>query len=240
LQDEQPVRSRRTIDKVILGVIVACLAIAVVRVTLAAVDVPYALYVAHRQTVAAEAAGVPAPNVSMRDRLAASWPFASWWGRRRPPYRGGGDYLKVVSNASAIRTFGVAVGVIARQLRTEGASINRVVFPTDRTRLFGRPPGTLFTRADGTTYRNSWRLPAQDAAFFSNIAAQTKTYDPLITVAQANALEKRAKFTESAQAVFVADPASGGFGTWIVLARDSVPRRFYVVPIELSPVGGGL
>ena len=233
-------RTRRTIDTVIIGVVIACLAIAVVRVTIAAIDVPFVLSAAKRDAAAAKSAGLPPPKGTIASRFAASWPFGSWWGRRRPPYLGGGDYLKVVSTAQARRTLGVTVGVVGRELRQQGTPINRMLFPSDRTRLYGITPGLLLDQSDGTIVRNSWPTPAQDASFFSDIPALTKDYDPLITVAQAKTLASRAKLTQVKRQVFVAAPVPGGSGTWIVLARDLWPRRFYFVPIELSPVGGGL
>ena len=233
-------RIRRTIDRAIVGVVIACLAIAVVRATLAFADVPFVLYAARRDAVAADSGKTAASALSIPERLAASWPFGSWWGRRRGPHVAGGDYLQAISSKGTARTLGVTVGAIGRDLRKEGAPVKRMLVPSDRKRLYGRKPGVRFTRADGTEYRNSWPTPAQEASLMCDIPVATRDYDPVITVAQARALGARTRLTKQTRAVFVAEPVPGGSGTGILLARGSKPRRYYVVPIELSPLGGGL
>jgi len=230
-------RKRRMIDRVIVGVVIACLAIAVVRATLATVDVLFVLYAARRDAAAAKSAKVVAPALPISERFAASWPFGSWWGRRRGPRIAGGDYLQVVSTKSTARTLGVVVGAIGRQLRHEGVPVKRMLLPSDRKRLYGRPPGVRFTRADGTRFRNSWPTPAQEASLFSDISVVTSDYDPVITAAQVKTLSARTKLTRRTAGVFVGAPVPGGSGTWILLARKGKPRQYYLVPIELSPVG---
>lgn len=233
-------RNRRVIDKAIVGVAVACLAIAVARVTLAIVEVPIILYAAHREAAVAPPGEPPSQALPLADRFAESRPFVSWWGHRRAPVIIGGDYLQVISSTSRFRTVGVAVGVIGRELREGGARIDRILLPSDRARLYGRQPGIRFTRGDGTKFRNNWPTAAQDASYFSDIPVTTTAYDPLISAAQVDALAARTKLRRRTKAVFVASPVPGGSGSWILLASNGKPRRYYFVPLELSPVGSGL
>ncbi len=231
-------RSRRGIDNIMLLAVVACLAIALVRLAIVVAVIPYAVYVDARETARAEAAGQPAPDASIMDRIEHS-PAGSWWSRT-PPLRGGGDYLRAASRHSAIRTVGIYTGVLVERERAAGAKITRVLLPKDTQALYGAESGTLMTRPDGTTFRTKWASPKRDMRYFTDARVDEVEYQPLLTVAQSQQLAARTKLSEVSKSYLVGEPAENGSGTWILLARQTDRREFMLVPIESSPVGDGL
>ncbi len=220
------IRSRPTIDNVMLVAVVICLAIGVVRIAIVGAVVPWT-YVRASRT-----------NASFVNLL-ASGPAASWWARR-VPYREGGDYLGVMSRHSSVRTVGAVLGVLVEQERAKGVDIRRVRVPEDQTALYGVPPGTPMVRTDGTAFRSAWAPPRRYAALLTDVTVETVDYRPLLTPQQAAALASGAGLQKRAEDFFVGRPAENGSGTWVLLARQGVTREFLLVPIELSPAGGAL
>lgn len=225
--------TRFSADTVVVAAMSICLAIAVVRISLVAATVPYAYYLSRAES--------DRPPARLSKRVSGSWPFQSWWGERRVPYRAGGDYLRVISQHSAARTLGCAIGYVAEQEQAKGVKISHVIVPADRQLLYGTDAGTRLVRADGTQYRSYWAPPAQDAMLFSEIPVVERPYDPLMTAGQSAELSARAKLTERADEFFVGEPLADSSGTWIVVVRQAGERReFIMVPAELSPIGGTL
>lgn len=232
VQDSRPVRTRSVVENILLITVVACLGIGILRFAAVAATIPYAAYVNSRN---------PSQSTSIMRRVKRSAPFVSWWGGRGVPYREGGDYLGVVSKHQTIRSLGSVIGVLAEQARDEGAVINRVIVPADTVALYGEASGRVMTKADGTTVRTVWAPFPLDAASFTDILVSAETYDPLLTAGQAARLAATSNLVERSKSFFVAAPRAGGSGTWIVLARQGInSRQFLMVPIELSPVGGEL
>jgi len=210
-------------------------------VALVAATIPYAFYVSRREASEATPAGTPAPDTRVSERIAGSWPFASWWGERRVPYRAGGDYLDVISQHSAARTLGCAIGYTAEQERADGVAVDTVIVPSDRVALYGEESGTLMARADGTEFRSYWAPLAQDSALFSDVNVAEEDYDPVLTAAQAARLDAAAGLDERADEFFVGAPRQGGSGVWIVYVRIVDGRReFLMIPIESDPEGVAL
>lgn len=225
-------------DKVMLAVVALTLGVALVRFALVAATIPYAACVNARVSAEARDSGRPAPNTRILERVVRSDPFQSWWGGRRVPYRAGGDYLGVVTHHSTARALGCVIGVTVEQQRAAGVDVDRVILPSDPQVLYGEDAGTLMTRADGTEYRSYWAPPASDIAFFSDVAVDLGQYDPMVLPDQLTRIETQARLTEQTDEFFVAEPAAGASGTWVLLVREGDPREFLLVPLELSGLGG--
>jgi hypothetical protein len=220
-----------------LAAVALCLCIAVVRVALAAATIPYAFYISRAKTAEAKAAGMPAPKVTVPERIVSSGPFSSWWGGRRIPRPAGGDYLGVLSNNSVIRSLGCALGVVVERMKAEGTVVERVIVPTDQVALFGAEVGSLMTRADGTQYRSGWASLAGDSAHFSDVPVVQEAYDPVLSAEQVSRLVAESGLSERSASLYVAGSRARGSGTWILL-RASGLRKFLLVPLESSPAGG--
>lgn len=231
------VRSARPIDRLMLVVLMACVAVAVVRVAAVVATVPYAYYVSRKAESDARAAGRPVPTIRMTERVANSGPFESWWGGRRVPYREGGEYLGVITHHSASRALGCILGVLVERDRAEGVRFERVILPSSAERLYGVEAGTPMVRADGTPFRSYWAPPARDAAYFTDIPFTEADYDPVLLDADVESLPDLEERTES---VFFAPPAQSGSGVWILHVRQGERREFLLVPAESSPRGGSL
>jgi hypothetical protein len=223
-----------------LAAVVVCLCIAVVRISLAAATVPYALYVSKAKTAEAKAAGLPTPKVTVPERIAASGPFASWWGGRRVPRPVGGNYLGVLSQNSVIRSLGCAIGVVTERLRAEGVVVERVIVPSDDIALYGTEVGSPMVRADGTQYLSGWGSLQSKSAYFSSVPVEAKAYDPMLSAEQGARIVAESGLAERSTALYVAGSRAGASGTWILLVRVRDRREFLLVPVESSPVGGAL
>lgn len=205
-------RSRPAAENLLLLAIGVCLAIAVIRLTLVVVAAPSGVI------------GTP------------TW--TSWWGGRVIPNRGGGDYFAVISHTQPMRTVGAVVGVVVERDRARGIAIDRVLTPFDETALYGAPPGAVFTRPDGTTFRSTWAPIGRYAKYFTDVPVQQATYAPFLDAAAFTALASRTHLTERSKSFFTADPVSGGSGTWELLSRQGAEREYLLVPVELAPTGG--
>lgn len=230
-------RSGRPIDRLMLVVLITCVVVAVVRVAAVVATVPYAFVVDRRAASEARAAGRPAPDVRITERVANSGPFESWWGGRRVPYREGGDYLGVITHHSASRALGCIIGTLVERDRAAGIRFERVILPSSAEVLYGVEAGTPMVRADGTPFRSYWAPPARDAAYFTDIPFAEAEYDPLLSDAD---IEKLGSLTERTESVFFAPPAPSGSGAWVLHVRQGEKREFLLVPVESSPQGGSL
>ena len=232
-------RARPVIDRLLLIFVIACFGIAVVRVMTVAAAVTRAVYT-QRQVSDSRLAGVPT-TVTVMGQLRSSSAVVSWWGIRPAPFRLGGSYLAAVSAHTPARTLGSVIGVIAEQDRAKGVRFERVIVPTDRTRLYGQPPGLLVVSADGSSDRTGWRPLASDAAAFTDVPVVKQKYDPVLTDAQYAAVKTKSRLRKRADSVFVGKPVEGGSGVWVLLAHPSgADRQYLLVPLEASPLGGAL
>lgn len=230
-------RSRSTADNLMLLAIAVCVTIAVGRVALVAATVPYAALVNARLAGAAKDPGVEAPTITVLERVTASWPFESWWGERKVPFRKGGDYLGVMTHSSPTRTIGCVIGVLVVRDRADGIAIDRVLIPNDSEALYGEPPGTLMFRPDGSTYRSSWGPLDRYVEYFTDVPADLSDYDPFLNAPDSAALEQRTTLTERTEDFFTAAAVPGGSGTWVLMSRQGARREYLLVPIELTSVG---
>jgi hypothetical protein len=230
-------RSRSTADNVMLAAIAVCVAIALGRAALVAATIPYAVFVNARLAGAADASGGQAPESSVLERVTGSWPFESWWGERKVPFRKGGDYLRVMTHSSPTRTIGCVIGVLVVRDRADGVAIDRVLIPRDSEALYGEPPGTLMFRPDGSTYRSSWGPLDRYVEYFTDVPAVLTDYDPFLTAADSSSLEQRTTLTERTEDFFTASAPAGNSGTWVLMSRQGAQREYLLVPIELTSVG---
>jgi hypothetical protein len=232
--------SRRTIDRVLLVFIIACLGIAVVRFGIAAVVVSTSAVAERRQ---------PAPDEPPDTSYISGvlWRFRnsplgrSWWGLRPLPSFGGGDYLYVVSHHTAARTLGSVIGVVAEKDSKKGIKFRQVLVPYDRTALYGETPGLLVQDAEGAMDRTEWASLATDVGAFSDVPVVKKRYDPVLTKEQLAAVAARTHLVKRAESVYVGKPGPGASGTWIVFARVRplpLTREYLLIPLEASPLGG--
>jgi len=235
VRNAQTLRSKPLADKIMLIAVVLCLAIALVRVGLVVVTVPYAMY---KNSVAVPAAG-GASSKSVGSRVAHSWTWLTWWGGRPNPHRDGGNYLGVMSRHITSRNLGCVIGVLLEKDNAKGYGITRVIVPSDMTALYGEESGNLMKRADGTEFRTYWAPISRDAAIFSDVPVKTRKYDPVLTAAQSAALRTTAGLKEQSKEFWVAKPRVGGSGQWILYASVTGEKRdYFFIPLELSPAGG--
>lgn len=232
-------RTRSLPDNLMLMAIALSLVIACARLLAVCATVPYAFYVQSRIGTATTA-GSAESTVSVLERIAFSSPVQSWWGGRKLPFRAGGDYLKVMTHSSPTRTAGCVLGVMVERARTQGVRIDRVLTPTDSEKLFGTPPGTVMLRPDGTTFLSQWAAVGRYARFFTDIPVEKVDYDPFLSPQAAAAVASSTRLSKGARSFFIGEADPAGSGTWILLSRQAAEREYLLVPIEASPVGGGL
>lgn len=197
-------------------------------------------------TAIAVGQGVPSAGVAGSDatktvlgRLRTDPVAISWWGLRPVPYRVGGRYLDVASVHNPARSLGSVIGVITEQLRSAGVSITRVVVPADRARLYGQEPGLAIVNVDGVEDRTTWRPLANDASEFTDVPVVKRDFDPVLTKSQYEQVLAKTHLIRRTSSVYVGTAEAGESGTWVVLARETpTGRRFLIVPIEVSPLGG--
>lgn len=230
--------ARPPADRIFLAVVIATVAVAVVRFGIAVVVLPEA----QKQTVEIELAQDLAAEgeVVEIDPLSARGLLDSFWGGRRFPYRYGGDYLGVLSRNSTARSLGCAVGVLIERTNEDGPVIKRVIVPRDRSVLHGRLAGTSFTQADGEVFANEWASLKRDIRYFSDVTVNKFDYPSVLTSEQAAEVAEKTSLTEESKALFVGEAPEGDPGTWILLARDGERREYLLVPKSASPVGRDL
>lgn len=232
---QNPVLLRRPpADIAFVAVVALSLLIAVVRIVVVGATIP-SVASAHAAAVAAaksSGASVPASE-TVYTRLTETPQWISWWGGRIDPFRQGGDYLGVISHASAARTIGSAIGVTIERFDAKGVRVDRVLVPRDETALFGRPPGAEFTRPDGSTFLSVWAPVARYVQYLSDIPAETRDYDPVLTDSDFRALQGLTKLKLQSKAFYSGQPLDDGSGTWILASRAVLDRReFFLLPLE--------
>ena len=231
-------RSRPTAENLLLLAVAVCLAIAAVRAVFVLVAVPTAVYADSQAVAAAQAAGSTAPTQTVLTRIGESAAWQSWWGGRVVPFRDGGDYIGVMWHSQPTRTVGAVIGVLIERDRAKGVKIDRVVVPMDEEALFGQPPGALFTRPDGTTFRSQWAHIDRYARSFTDVPVERRAYAPFLDSAKAAALAAKTHLTLRAHDFFMADPVPGSSGTWVLYSRQGASREYLLVPQELMTAGG--
>lgn len=243
-----PSRSRRPADRVMLVAVTVIFAVAVVRLVIAFVALPYVAYSYVQEQNEPDEALTPATTAGASEETTVThaWyePISlvdSWWGHRRFPRREGGDFIGVLSRQSTARSVGVATGVLVEEGRAEGMRIDRVYVPKNRARLYGEDGGTSFTQTDGTEYVVTWASFKRDIHYFSTVKVKKKEYDPLLTEAQYEQIAEETDLTERSNHYFMGEPVEGGSGTWILHARQNgLVREYLLIPIEVSPAGDEL
>lgn len=231
-----PWRPRPAAENLLLLAIVVCMSIAVVRAALVIAAVPAAFYASSQ---ASAAAGSTASTETVLGRIGHSTAWKSWWGGRVVPFREGGDYIGVMWYSQPTRTVGSVIGVLVERDRAQGIRIDRVLAPSDETALYGRPPGALFTRPDGTTFRSQWAHLGRYSLYFTDVPVVRTDYDPVLTPVAYAALLARTHLTLRAHDFYTAAPAAGGSGTWQLFSRaGSSSREYFLVPIETMQAGG--
>ena len=234
-----PAQPRPVFDRVVLIVVVVCLGIALLRVAAVAATLPYALYTSRRAAAQAAINPTTTPLPTVVSRFEHSATVHSWWGGRKLPYPGGGDYFDVASHHNPARSIAIIEGLVAEQDRKQGIAFDQIIVPKDRTLLYGEDAGLLVVNADGEMARTSWGKLADDTALVSSVKVVNKAYDPVLTPEQSARLTATGGLTEPSRAFFVGAPKAGGSGVWVLLARVApLSREFLLVPIESSPLGG--
>jgi len=212
-------------DKVMLSILVAIVLVGVAR---------FAVVSARFASVAAGRDAAPATQSL---RLSAVPAFVAWWGGRPVPRADGDDYLAAMRPRSAVRTLGPTLGTVIERQKARGVAITQVVVPTDNSALLGGRTGAVFTTAEGRTASTQWAPVGIAAANLTATPLVERDYPPVLTDAQAAAIESRTPMTVATRRFRVGNPVTSGSGAWVLYARPKVNGRseFWLVPVEAAP-----
>lgn len=153
----------------------------------------------------------------------------------------GGDYLRVLSRQSAGHSLGSVMGTVIARKEAEGSVFERVFIPRDRAPLLGYVPITEGHKADGSVYSVPWQPYQEYADAFTAVPLIDADYDPVLSTSELQSIENISRvqrITGNETGSFsIADQSPGASGDWVLYSIPTVPRKYILVPVELSPTG---
>lgn len=159
-----------------------------------------------------------------------------WWARRPVPNPDGGDYLRVLSRESG-ETIADILGVAVARLQKQGVTVERVIIPRDLEALYGQPPFYFGRGVGGRQVRIGWQDLRETAAYFTDAPFAEKAYNPVLSEQELAAIPGIGGTEPARSTMLVADAPQGASGIWVLYAMPTSPRRYALVPIEVSPQG---
>lgn len=239
------VKPRSKIDSVLVVIAIAMVLVGLGRAVVGISPFPYVF--AHAL------ASNPGSLRDPEELLTKTWsegndlrPFRAWWGGRRMPWLSGDDWLGALSHRPLDRTLGAVLGAVALKESESGLRFTEVIMPPNersaKLALIGTETTGSYRTAQGGVKVVKLRHPNRDFTWVTSVPVTFRDYDPRLSDDEVAELARKAKLVELTDQVFVAEPPSEVSGTWVLASRvlvgESDRREFYLIPLELSPVGG--
>ena len=164
--------------------------------------------------------------------------FEQWWGVRPTPSRDGGDFLRVLDHLPPERTLGSVVGAVLQRASRAGTRVNELIIPKDTASLFGMVPFDVTVQPDGSTVQTPWTGIDSYVLAYTDVNVAQRDYRPELTDQQIAAIKRDYGLVALTHSVSEGESPEHASGDWVIYSTSTLPRAYFLLPVEDSPMKG--